>query len=111
MTPDKGNCEGTEVCQLYVRHIKGKSRTEQELKGFARVELAPGKSCIVTIDVPIELFGHFSADGILTIMPGQIELLIGASASDIRLRANVNVIGESVTQTGRKHFFSTIKLR
>jgi len=107
---NEGNREGTEICQLYLRCTEGISKSGQELKGFARVELPSGKSRTVTINVPLELLGHFSAEGTLTIAPGEVEVLVGASASDIRLRANIVVAGDPVTQSGRIHFFSTATL-
>lgn len=103
---NSGQREGAEVCQLYLKR-DGK----QELKGFARVELPPGKSRTVTIKVPLDALGHFTATGQLVIAPGPVEILVGASASDLRLKAEIQVTGEAVTKPRREKFFSAAAVR
>ena len=56
-----GSVAGTEVAQLYVSKPGSQVfRAEQELKGFARVELAPGESKDVTIALDDKAFRYFN---------------------------------------------------
>ena len=90
-----GSCAGAEIVQLYVAKPDAKIfRPEQELKGFARVWLAPGESKTVTIPLDDKAFrywnvktNHWEVEG------GSYELRVGASCEDIRLRAAVSVAG------------------
>lgn len=79
---------GAEVAQIYVAPIAPKvDRPDKELKAYAKVELAPGKSRKVTITLKQEDFAYFDehlhdfiADA------GDYEILVGASCEDIRLK-------------------------
>lgn len=79
---------GAEIAQIYVVPIAPKvDRPDKELKAYAKVELAPGKSRKVTVTLKQEDFAYFDehlhdfiADA------GDYEILVGASSEDIRLR-------------------------
>ena len=90
-----GSVAGTEVAQLYVSKPGSQIfRAEQELKGFARVELAPGESKTVTIALDDKAFRYFNArSNAWEVEPGAYELRVGASSRDIRLTATVEVEG------------------
>ena len=86
-----GNVAGAEIAQLYM-HKKndGMFRPEQELKGFARVELAPGEEKTVSIGLNDRSFSVWSVrENDWVIEGGVYELRIGASSRDIRLRAEI----------------------
>lgn len=100
--------EGIEVAQLYLRRPGAPGvLARQQLRGFARLALAPGEDRAVTIEIPLELLGHSAEDGRLLIEPGPVELLVGPSASELPLRANFELTGETATQSRRQVFFST----
>jgi len=82
---------GQEIAQLYIRaNTQGMFRPEQELKGFAKVALAPGEEKEVSIALSDRSFAVWSiAENNWVIEPGSYELCIGASSRDIRLRAEV----------------------
>lgn len=106
-----GAREGIEVAQLYLRRPGAPGvLARQQLRGFARLALAPGESRAVTIEIPLELFGHSAEDGRLLIEPGPVELLVGPSASETPLRATFELTGETATQPRRQVFFSTTRL-
>ena len=95
MLKNTGGVDGAEVVQLYV-HAKNPTvyRPNRELKGFAKVFLKAGESKEVTIALDDKAFrywndrtGRFEIDG------GDYEILIGASAADIRLSGTVSVKG------------------
>lgn len=84
---------GAEVVQVYVRDVESRlPRPPKELKGFARVSLEPGQSSDARIELLPSAFEYYDpARGGWLLEPGEFELLVGASASDIRLRATVSV--------------------
>lgn len=90
-----GTVPGTEVAQLYVSKPGSQIfRAEQELKGFARVELGPGESKTVTIALDDKAFRYFNTrTNAWEVEPGAYELRVGASSRDIRLRATLEVAG------------------
>lgn len=90
-----GSTAGAEVAQLYIAPPKGGiHRPEKELKGFARVELAPGERKEVSFPLDSRTFSVW-ADGWRT--PGGVyRILVGASSRDIRLEGQLEVPGEAV---------------
>ncbi|MCM1040204.1 MAG: glycoside hydrolase family 3 C-terminal domain-containing protein [Ruminococcus sp.] len=88
MIRNTGKRKGAEVVQLYVAPISPKiDRPLKELKAYAKVELAPGKSKKVTLALTKQDFAYFDTDihGFAA-DPGDYEILVGASCEDIRLR-------------------------
>ena len=84
---------GTEVVQLYARYA-GTDRPRRRLCGFARVTLAPGETRAVEIPLPPRRLALWDvAAGQLTVPPGEIEILAGASSADIRQTATLTVPG------------------
>lgn len=58
-----GHRAGSEVVQCYVEPPRGRLlRPDRELKGFAKVHLAPGERASVTIRLDGRSFGHWHAD-------------------------------------------------
>ncbi len=90
-----GKVAGTEVAQVYVAKPNHEVfRAEQELKGFVRVELEPGESKTVTVNLGDKAFRYFNvATGAWEVEGGTYELRIGASCEDIRLTAEVKIAG------------------
>ena len=90
-----GSVAGTEIVQLYVaKKNSDLFRPAKELKGFARVTLAPGeKQCItITLDDKAFRFWNVKANR-WEIEGGEYELLVGASVEDIRLCEKITVHG------------------
>jgi beta-glucosidase len=88
-----GHVTGEEVVQAYVHRINPSVEWPyKELKGFSRILLDPGTTRKVTIEIPVcdlqywnEEIQDWDDD------PCDIELLVGASAGDIRLRKEVTI--------------------
>lgn len=82
-----GERAGAEVIQLYVRDVEASvARPDQELKAFAKVELAPGQRSTVRLALDERSFAFWDvATGGWTAEPGEFELRIGASSRDCRL--------------------------
>jgi beta-glucosidase len=81
-----GQMAGQEIVQLYVHdHEAGLVRPVKELKGFAKVNLQPGETKTVTLPLDFRAFAFYHPGHKQWITEdGQFDLLIGASATDIR---------------------------
>lgn len=91
-----GDRPGIEVAQLYVRdRLASFVRPVKELKGFARVALAPGESARVNFALPVDMLNFTGREGVRIVEPGMFDLMIGASSAAIHLRGEVEVTGET----------------
>lgn len=92
---NSGAVKGAEVVQLYIAPPKdGLFRPEKELKGFDRVELEAGESKTVEFALDDRSFAIWN-DG-WKIPGGTYGIWIGSSSQDIRLKAEIEVSGESL---------------
>jgi len=84
-----GTRAGVEVVQLYIHDGHSKiDRPERELKGFERVELAPGEEKEVTFPLHRQDLSYWSPEKRTWVTDsGTFEIQVGASSRDIRLRA------------------------
>jgi beta-glucosidase len=90
-----GDRPAAEIAQLYVSDpAAAVYRPEQELRGFARVELEPGAAQRVELELGARAFAYWH-DGLgdWTVEGGEFELRIGASSRDIRLTATITLAG------------------
>ena len=89
-----GRRPGRAVPQVYFRHVNSlRPQAKLELCGFARVEVAPNAAAWVNMDIPVERFRNWDLmKEQYAVEPGEYELLIGASADDIRLRVRFSVV-------------------
>ena len=90
-----GSVAGTEIVQLYVAKKNSELfRPAKELKGFARVTLAPGEKQRITIMLDDKAFRFWNVKANRwEIEDGEYELLVGASVEDIRLCEKISVHG------------------
>lgn len=121
-----GDRSGAEVVQLYVGDPASRVRRPvRELKGFAKVSLAPGAAQRITFTVTDRDLSYWSV--VLdrwVLEPGEFTIEIGSSSRDIRLSASINVdapeprppltLMSTVTEwlddpSGRERLLSTIK--
>jgi beta-glucosidase len=88
-----GAVAGKETVQVYIHDCKsGLVRPEKELKGFAKVELQPGETKTVQIHLDFRSFAFYHPAYKQWITEdGEFEILIGASAADIRFRESVTL--------------------
>jgi beta-glucosidase len=88
-----GNCAGTEVVQLYVRDMVSSVTTPvKALKGFSRVELAPGETRRVAMTLTPEHLSLINRDMKRVTEPGDFEIMVGSSSADIRLSTQLTVL-------------------
>lgn len=88
-----GQRAGDEVVQMYIAHQGSKvTRPSEELKGFDRVHLAPGESKTVTLPLKADALRYWDdATHRWVLEADRVEVRVGASSDDIRLKAMVNV--------------------
>ena len=90
-----GKMDGAEVAQLYVSKTDGDVfRPAKELKGFQKGFLKAGESKKVAIQLDDKAFRYFNVDtNRFEVEGGEWNILIGASAADIKLSGKVSVTG------------------
>jgi beta-glucosidase len=102
-----GERRGEEVVQLYVRDaVATVSRPVKELRGFVRVELAPGQRKTVTFQLPVSHLGFYDRKMRFVVEPGKIEVMVGGSCEHIRLRGSFEITGKT-TEVERLRRFLT----
>lgn len=90
-----GSRAGVEIVQLYINDVRSSVTTpEKELKGFARVELAPGQKKTVSLAVPFEELALVNADLEFVVEPGEFTVMVGGSSRDADLLKDIfTVVG------------------
>ena len=88
-----GKRSGEEVVQLYVKHLDSKvARPIKELKGFKRIAVKAGETQRVAVELSADQLAYWSVDEHrFVVEPGKIEIMIGASSADVKLRRMVEV--------------------
>jgi beta-glucosidase len=88
-----GKVPGKEVVQVYVHDHKSKLvRPPKELKGFAKVQLEPGETRLVTIPLDFRSFAYYHPAYQQWITEdGEFDILIGSSSADIRCTQTVTL--------------------
>lgn len=88
---NSGSMKADEVVQVYIHRINSSIEwPEKELKSFSRVTLDAGEKIRVKLDIPVsDLFYWNESLKDWDYDPCDIELLVGASAEDIRLNTKV----------------------
>lgn len=82
---NKGDREGDEVVQLYVRDLVGSiSRPVKELKGFERITLKPGESRKVDFNITPEMLKFYNFDLEEVNEPGDYDVMIGPNSRDVK---------------------------
>ena len=82
-----GKMIGDEVVQLYVRDILSSVTTyETQLRGFERITLNPGEKKTVKFTIKPADLALLDNKMNWVVEPGQFEILIGSSSTDIRLK-------------------------
>jgi beta-glucosidase len=92
-----GTRSAAEIVQVYLRDVASSAlRPRKELVAFARVELAPGERRRVEFEIPAAAFAFRDPlQHAFIVESGEFEVLVGASSSDIRLRARVDLVGDT----------------
>jgi beta-glucosidase len=92
-----GGRPARETVQVYVSDtVTSASWADKELKTFTSVDLAPGESRVVALELPVADCTIVDAQGRRVVEPGGFELLVGPSSrDDVLLRAPFTVRAEA----------------
>jgi beta-xylosidase len=84
----------SEVVQVYL-HDRSASvvRPVQQLVAVARVDLAPGQRARVRLTLHADLTSFTGRDLVRIVEPGEVELWVGASSTDIREVLPLELVG------------------
>lgn len=89
-----GKVMGDEVVQLYIRdEYASMPRPIKELKGYQRVNLMPNEEQTITFHLPVDQLAFYDADLKLCVEAGKINVMLGSSSEDIRLRGEFEITG------------------
>lgn len=86
---NQGARVGHETAQLYLRDVVSRqAQPKMMLRGFKRVMLQPGESRTVTFTLTSDQLTYYGKDGKWHAEAGRFDIMIGASAEDIRQRSS-----------------------
>jgi beta-glucosidase len=89
-----GKMAGEEVVQLYIHDaLACTPRPVKELKGYRRLKLEPGETRRVVFHLPVDQLAFYDLGLNLILEPGRIEVMVGSSSQDIRLRGAFEIVG------------------
>jgi len=107
-----GTVAGDEVVQLYVHDREATvTRPVQELAGFCRIHLNPGETQTVSFGLGISQLAFYNVDMEFVVEPGNVDVMVGSSSEDIRLRGEFEITGDVLKITGPRPFLSEAKHR
>lgn len=87
-----GSRKGDEVVQLYVRDpVASVTRPVKELRGFKRVTLEVGEKRTVEFVLGKDELGLYDSSMKFVMEPGPIEVMIGGSSDDVRLKGKFEI--------------------
>ena len=85
-----GSRAGAEVVQMYVRDLLSSvTRPVKELKGFERVELQPGVTKTVELEITPDRLAFYDIDMNYVVEPGEFQIMVGTSSRDEDLQTVV----------------------
>ena len=103
---------GEEVVQLYLHDVVAPvTRPVRQLTGFARVALEPGESAEVIFRVHADRTAFTGADLQRVVEPGEIEILVGTSSSDLPCRGRVRLTGPVRVVNASRALVTPVELR
>ena len=77
-----GTRKAKETVQLYIRDRQASStRPVMELKGFEKIELAPGESRTVTFPVGARELSFYNHELEYVLEPGEFDIMIGSASN------------------------------
>src|SRR5215203_2839855 len=89
---NSGQMRGEEVVQLYVKDVVSSVTTyDSQLRGFERVSLQPGEKKTVKFILHPDDLALLVKNMNWTVEPGQFEITIGTSSSDIKLKKTITI--------------------
>ena len=89
-----GKRAGDEVVQLYARHLGSSvARPREDLRGYRRITLQAGATGTVELSLPASSLAYWNSQMHRWVVEDEpVEIAVGASSADIRLRRTVRVV-------------------
>jgi beta-glucosidase len=110
MIKNRGEREGTEDAQLYIRDEFGSVTTPiKSLKGFQRLTLQPDESKYVKFEIGFDALSLWNKQMKRVVEPGTFKVLIGSSFSLIHLEGLLIVTEEKFNQINESFAIEIIK--
>ncbi|MDR7088068.1 glycoside hydrolase family 3 N-terminal domain-containing protein [Cellvibrio fibrivorans] len=107
-----GKRAGDEVVQLYTNDpVASATQPVKQLRGFKRVSLAPQQSARVTFTLSANQLGFYDRQMDFVLEPGKINLLLGASSADIRLKGELDVVGKTIDISKNKGYLTPVTVK
>ena len=107
-----GSRAGEEVVQLYLHDVVATvTRPVKQLAGFARVALEAGDAVEVSFDVHADRTAFVGRELRRIVEPGEVEVLIGTSATDLPCRGQVRLTGPVRTVGHDRRLVTPVNLR
>ncbi|WP_062059757.1 glycoside hydrolase family 3 N-terminal domain-containing protein [Cellvibrio sp. OA-2007] len=104
-----GKRAGDEIVQLYTNDpVASVTQPVKQLRGFKRVSLAPNQSARVTFTLSANQLGFYDRNMDFVLEPGKINLLMGASSADIRLKGEIDIIGKATNISTKKVYLTPV---
>jgi len=102
-----GDRAGKEISQIYVHTPRSSVfRPEKELRGFEKVELAPGERQSIEVMLDERDFAFYSTQfHDWVVLKGDYEVRVGSSSCDIRLKANFQLDGKTTEKISTSNAF------
>src|ERR1041385_8497440 len=90
---NNGKYDGEEIVQLYLRDKVGAiARPVSELKDFKKIKLKAGEGKTIKFMIDKEKLSFYNQQLEWMAEPGDFDVMIGASSSDIRLRDSFELL-------------------
>jgi beta-glucosidase len=106
-----GAVRGDEVVQLYLHDREADvTRPVRQLTGFKRVGLAPGETRTVTFTIQMSQLCFLDRQMRLVVEPGNVDVMVGSSSEDIRLRGAFRITGQRIELEQRRSFLSQARV-
>ena len=110
MPENSGKTDGQEVVQLYIRDCYASMvRPVMELAGFYRVSLKAGETKRILFRIRQEQLAFLDRQMSWKIEAGEMEVMVGASAGDIRLRDRFRIETDQYVEGKERSFYAEVK--
>jgi beta-glucosidase len=104
-----GKRAGDEIVQLYSNDpVASVTQPVKQLRGFKRINLAPQQSMRVTFTLSANQLGFYDRNMDFVLEPGKINLLLGASSADIRLKGELDIVGKTTDISAQKIYLTPV---
>ncbi|MBQ9357191.1 MAG: glycoside hydrolase family 3 C-terminal domain-containing protein [Prevotella sp.] len=105
-----GTRDGDEIVQLYTHAQSQIERPLKELKGFERIRIKAGESRHVEIELSHDQLTYYNDQtNTFDVEEGTVDVMIGASSADIRLRSTITTAAATVRGTYLNPLETSIK--